>query len=51
MAIILTPSALINIFFGGIIVIGIAYHFFTVSDLVNEIENRDDLIDKLLKND
>lgn len=49
MAIILTASALVNIVFGGIIVVGIAYHFFTVSELVDEIENRDDLIIKLLK--
>jgi hypothetical protein len=49
MAIILTASALVNMVFGAIIVIGIAYHFFTVSELVDEIENRDDLIYKLLK--
>ena len=49
MEIILTASAWVNIFFGGIIVVGVAYHFFTVSELVDEIENRNDLIDKLLK--
>ena len=49
MEIILTASEWVNIFFGGIIVIGTAYHFFAVSELINHIENRNDIIDKLLK--
>lgn len=49
MEIILTASAWVNIFFGGIIVTGTAYHFFAVSELINDIENRNDLIEKLLK--